>query len=110
MIEADPAKLAAALPPEEAEEFARLKARVKAIESGDAVEGAAELEEKIQAWQKRLDEAKENAPDTIRDLQSQAVAELTPLQREVNAKRRGLAAEYAKAVERLDELRAKLGK
>ena len=82
----------------------------KAIESGDAVEGAAELEEKIQAWQKRLDEAKENAPDTIRDLQSKAVAELTPLQRDVNAKRRALADEYGKAVERLDALRAKLAK
>ena len=110
IVEADPAALAAALSPEEAEEFARLKARVKAIENGDAVEGSAELEEKIQAWQKKLDEAKENAPDTVRELQAAAVAELTPLQREVNAKRRGLAAEYSKAVERLDELRAKLGK
>ena len=110
VIEADPAKLAAALPPEEAEEFARLKARVKAIEDGDAVEGFAELEAKIEAWQKKLDEAKKNAPDTVRALQSKAVAELTPLQREVNAKRRALAAEYAKAVERLDALRAKLAK
>ena len=110
VIEADPAKLAAALPPEEAEEFARLKARVKAIEDGDAVEGFAELEAKIEAWQKKLDDAKKNAPDTVRALQSEAVAELTPLQREVNAKRRALAAEYVKAVERLDELRAKLAK
>ena len=110
VVESDPALLAAALPPEEAEEFVRLKARVKAIEDGDAVEGFAELEAKIEAWQKKLDEAKENAPDTIRDLQSKAVAELTPLQRDVNAKRRALAAEYAKAVERLDALRAKLAK
>ena len=110
LVEADPAALAAALTPGEAEEFARLKARVKAIESGDAVEGAAELEEKIEAWQKKLDEAKENAPDTIRDLQSKAVAELTPLQRDVNAKRRALADEYGRAVERLDALRAKLAK
>ena len=110
LVEADPAALAAALSPEEAAEFARLKARVKAIENGDAVEGAAELEEKIEAWQKKLDEAKENAPDTVRELQAAAVAEITPLQREVNAKRRGLAAEYGKAVERLDELRAKLAK
>ena len=110
LVEADPAALAAALSPEEAEEFARLKARVKAIESGDAIEGAAELEEKIEAWQKKLDEAKENAPDTIRDLQSKAVAELTPLQRDVNAKRRALADEYGRAVERLDALRAKLAK
>ena len=110
VIEADPAKLAAALPPEEAEEFVRLKARVKAIEDGDAVEGFAELEAKIEAWQRKLDDAKKNAPDAVRALQSEAVAELTPLQREVNAKRRALAAEYAKAVERLDELRAKLGK
>ena len=110
IVERDPAALAAALSPEEAEEFARLKARVKAIEDGDAVEGAAELEEKIEAWQKKLDAAKKKAPDTVRALQAEAVAELTPLQREVNAKRRGLAEEYGKAVERLDELRAKLGK
>ena len=110
IVEADPAALAAVLSPEEAEEFARLKARVKAIESGDAVEGAAELEEKIQAWQKRLDAAKKDAPDTVRALQSEAIAELTPLQREVNAKRRALADEYGKAVERLDALRAKLAK
>ena len=110
LVEADPAALAAALSPGEAEEFARLKARVKAIESGDAVEGAAELKAKIEAWQKKLDEAKKNAPDTVRALQSEAVAELMPLQREANEKRRGLAAEYTKAVERLGELRAKLGK
>ena len=110
LVEADPAKLAAALSPGEAEEFARLKARVKAIEDGDAVEGAAELEEKIESWQRRLDEAKKSAPETVRALQSEAVAELTPLQREVNARRRGLAAEYAKAVERLDELRARLAR
>lgn len=110
LVESDPAALAAALSPEEAEEFARLKARVAAIESGDAVEGRAELEARIEAWQKRLDEAKANAPDTVRALQSEAVAELTPLQRDVNAKRRALAAEYARAVERLEALRAKLAK
>ena len=110
LVEADPAALAAALSPEEAEEFARLKARVKAIESGDAVEGAAELERKIEEWQKRLDAAKKDAPDTVRALQSEAIAELTPLQRDVNAKRRALADEYGKAVERLDALRAKLAK
>ena len=110
LVEADPAALAAALSPEEAEEFARLKARLKAIEDGDAVEGAAELEEKIETWQKKLDYAKQSAPDTVRALQSEAVAELTALQRDVNAKRRALADEYAKAVERLDELRAKLAK
>ena len=110
LVEADPAALAAALSSEEAEEFAKLKARVAAIESGSAVEGAAELELKIDGWQKRLDEAKKNAPDTVRALQSEAVAELTPLQRGVNAKRRALAAEYGRAVERLGELRAKLAK
>ena len=66
--------------------------------------------EMLEAWEKRLDEAKGSAPETVRALQSEAVAELTPLQREVNAKRRALAAEYAKAVERLDALRAKLAK
>lgn len=110
LVEADPAALAAALSPEEAAEFARLKARIKAIESGDAVEGAAELERKIEEWQKRLDAAKKDAPDTVRALQSEAIAELTPLQREANAKRRALADEYGKAVERLDALRAKLAK
>jgi thioredoxin-related protein len=109
-VERDPAALAAALSPEEAEEFARLKARVKAIESGEGVEGAAGLEEKIKAWEKRIDEAQKNAPDTARALQSEAVAELTALRRDVDAKRRAVAAEYGKAVERLDELRAKLGK
>ncbi len=110
LVEADPAAIAAALSPGEAEEFARLKARVKAIEDGDAVEGAAELEEKIEAWQKKLDEAKKTAPETVSALQSEAVAELTKLRRDVNAKRRALADEYAKAVERLDALRAKFAK
>lgn len=110
LAEADPAALAASLSPGEAEEFARLKARVKAIESGDAIDGAAGLKAKIDAWQKRLDEAKKSAPDTVGALQSEAVAELAPLQREVNAKRRALADEYGKAVERLDALRAKLAK
>lgn len=110
VVEADPAALAAALSPEELEEFSKLKARVAAIESGEAVEGSAELEAKIAEWQKKLDDAKKNAPETVGALQSEAVAELTPLQRDVNAKRRALAAEYGKAVERLEELRAKLAK
>ena len=109
LVEADPAALAAALSPEEVAEFAELKARVAAIESG-AADGAAEFEAKVDAWQKKLDDAKKNAPETVRALQSEAVAELVPLQRGVNAKRRALAEEYGKAVERLEELRAKLAK
>lgn len=110
VIEADPAKLAAALPPDEAEEFARLKARIKAIETGEAVEGFADLEARIEAWEKRLDEAKGSAPETVRALQSEAVSELTPLRRDVNARIRALAPEYGRAVERLGELRAKLAR
>lgn len=109
LVEADPAALDAALGPEDAKTFASLKARVKQIEEEGAATAAAANAE-IAEWEKKLEEAKANAPDTFEALRAQALSELTAKRRDRVARNRALAAEYAEALERLSALREKLAR
>ena len=109
LVEADPAALAAALPPEEVEELARLKKRMAELEEGPAKE-AQDYEAAVSAWEGRINAAKKDAPDTIAALQAEAVAALAPMRRDLRKKIEEARAEYAKSAERLAEIRAKLAK